>query len=30
MTIVCASHPLLIQGATHQGTLFDGKLEVDL
>ena len=31
MTIVCASHdPLLIQGATHQGTLLDGSLEVDL
>ena len=31
MTIVCASHdPLLIEGATHQGTLFDVTLEVDL
>ena len=31
MTIVCASHdPLLIEGATHKGTLFDGTLEVDL
>lgn len=31
MTIVCASHdPLLIQGATHQGTLLDGSLEVNL
>ena len=31
MTIVCASHdPILIQGASHQGTLLDGVLEVDL
>ena len=31
MTIVCASHdPLLIEGATHKGTLLDGILEADL
>ena len=31
MTIVCASHdPLLIEGATHKGTLLDGMLEADL
>ena len=31
MTILCASHdPLLIKGASHQGTLLDGVLKVDL
>ena len=31
ITIVCASHdPLLIQGASHHGSLLDGVLKVDL